>query len=141
MEKINIAGYEFNNFGSNNYSNGMELITSIDRPSEILQKVKYQEPGFENIWLNPSTPCSTSEFFGFFGANNVKTTFASAIKDAITSLFNTEEKHSASIKALPFSPSLIPKPSKINKIIFFINFSCKHFNTYYKIKKEKNLND
>lgn len=45
----------------------------------------------------------TYEFFGFFGANNVKTTFASAIKDAITSMFNTEEKHKASIKALPFS--------------------------------------
>lgn len=67
MEKINIEGYEFNNFGSNNYSNGMELITSTDRPSEIIEKVKYQEPGFENIWLNPSTPCSTSEFFGFLG--------------------------------------------------------------------------
>lgn len=45
----------------------------------------------------------TYDFFGFFGANNVKTTFAGAIKDAISSLFNTEEKHSASIKALPFS--------------------------------------
>lgn len=67
MEKINIAGYEFNNFGSNNYSNEMELITSTDRPSEIIEKVKYQEPGFENIWLNPSTPCSTSEFLGFLG--------------------------------------------------------------------------
>ena len=40
MKKINIAGYEFNNFGSNNYSNRMELITSTDRPSEIFKKVK-----------------------------------------------------------------------------------------------------
>ena len=67
MEKINIAGYEFNNFGSNNYSNEMELITSTDRPSEIVEKVKRKAPGFENIWLNPSAPCSTSEFFGFLG--------------------------------------------------------------------------
>lgn len=67
MEKINIAGYEFNNFGSNNYSNGMELITSTDRPSEIIEKVKFQEPGFENIWLNPSAPCTEFEFFGLLG--------------------------------------------------------------------------
>lgn len=67
MEKINIAGYEFNNFGSNNYSNGMELITSTDRPSEIIEKVKFQESGFENIWLNPSAPCTEFEFFGLLG--------------------------------------------------------------------------
>lgn len=67
MLTINIEGYEFCNFGKNNYSNEMELITSTDRPSEILQKVKNKEPGFENIWLNPSAPCSTSEFFGFLG--------------------------------------------------------------------------
>lgn len=67
MEKLNIAGYEFNNFGSNNYSNEMELITSTDRPSEIVKKVKHKEPGFENIWLNPSAPCSEFEFFGLLG--------------------------------------------------------------------------
>lgn len=43
------------------------------------------------------------EFFGFFGANNVKTSFGSALKNAITSLFDTETKHSSSIKSLPFS--------------------------------------
>ena len=67
MEKFNIAGYEFNNFGSNNYSDGMKLITSTDRPSEIIEKVKRKEPGFENIYLNPSAPCSDFEFFGLLG--------------------------------------------------------------------------
>ena len=43
------------------------------------------------------------EFFGFYGANNVKATFSGAIKDLITSIFETEEKHSASAKTLPFS--------------------------------------
>ena len=43
------------------------------------------------------------EFFGFFGANNVTTTFSNALKDLITSLFETEEKHNASVKQLPFS--------------------------------------
>ena len=70
MEKINIAGYEFNNFGSNNYSNKMGLITSTDRPLEIVEKVKRKEPGFENIWLNPSAPCSASEFFGLLGTED-----------------------------------------------------------------------
>ena len=67
MEKINIAGYEFNNFGSNNYSNGMQLITSTDRPKEILEKVKLQESGFEGVWLNPSAPCNGFEFYGLLG--------------------------------------------------------------------------
>ena len=67
MEKLNIAGYEFNNFGSNIYTYRMKLIASTDRPSEIVEKVKRKEPGFENVWLNPSAPCSTSEFFGFLG--------------------------------------------------------------------------
>ena len=67
MEKININGYEFCNFGENNYSHGMELITSTDRPTEILEKVKLQEPGFENIWFNPSAPCNDFEFFGVLG--------------------------------------------------------------------------
>lgn len=68
MLTINIEGYEFCNFGKNNYSNGMELITSSDRPQEILQKVKNKEAGFENIWLNPSAPCSDFEFFGLLGS-------------------------------------------------------------------------
>ncbi len=45
----------------------------------------------------------TYEFFGFFGANNVTTSFSNAIKNFITSLFETEEKHNASVKQLPFS--------------------------------------
>lgn len=45
----------------------------------------------------------TYEFFGFFGANNVTTSLSNAIKNFITSLFETEEKHNASVKQLPFS--------------------------------------
>ena len=39
MEKLNIADYEFNNFGSNIYTYRMKLISSTDRPSEIVEKV------------------------------------------------------------------------------------------------------
>lgn len=67
MEKLVINGYTFNNFGENNYSNGMQLITSTDRPTEILEKVKLQEPGFEYVWFNPSAPCNDFEFFGVLG--------------------------------------------------------------------------
>lgn len=67
MEKLIINSYTFNNFGENNYSNGMQLITSTDRPQEILEKVKLQEPGFECVWFNPSAPCNDSEFFGVLG--------------------------------------------------------------------------
>jgi len=45
----------------------------------------------------------TYEFFGFFGANNVTTSLSNAIKNFITSLFETEEKHNASVRQLPFS--------------------------------------
>lgn len=42
------------------------------------------------------------EFLGFFGANQVQTSFVGAVKDFITSVFETEEKHSSSVQALPF---------------------------------------
>lgn len=83
MEKIYIEGYEFNNFGSNNYSNEMELITSTDRLSEIVEKVKRKEPGFENIWLNPSAPCSDFEFFGLLGTEEQYLQFYKTQKNAI----------------------------------------------------------
>lgn len=64
MKKIIINGLEFCNFGSNNYSCGMELITIYPMPDLMVQKVlngKY--PG---VYLNPSAPCG-EEFYGVFG--------------------------------------------------------------------------
>lgn len=43
------------------------------------------------------------EFFGFFGASNVQVSFVSAIKNTIEKLFETEEKHNASLKRLPYA--------------------------------------
>jgi len=82
MKKINIVGYEFNNFGSNNYSNGMQLITSTDRPLEIIEKVKLQEPGFECVWLNPSAPSNDSEFFGVLGTEEQYSEFYKRQREA-----------------------------------------------------------
>lgn len=42
------------------------------------------------------------EFLGFYGASTVQNSAADAIADWLESLFETEEKHSASIQALPF---------------------------------------
>lgn len=80
---INIEGYEFYNFGENNYSNGMKLIYSSDRPKEILQKVLAKEAGFENIWLNPSAKCSDFEFFGVLGTEEQYLQFYKTQKNAI----------------------------------------------------------
>lgn len=44
----------------------------------------------------------TYDFLGFYGANRVTATFGEAIKNLITSFFETEEKHNASVQALPF---------------------------------------
>lgn len=65
MEKFTINGIEFNNFGSNNYSDGMELISCTNPPKDLIQRVLDNE--FHGIYLNPSAPCSDFEFFGLFG--------------------------------------------------------------------------
>lgn len=41
-------------------------------------------------------------FWGFMAASTVQNSAADAIADWLESLFETEEKHSASIQALPF---------------------------------------
>lgn len=64
MDKFTLNGITFNDFGTNNYSNGMHLISVYPMPDNIVQDVlagKY--PG---VYLNPSAPC-TEEFFGVFG--------------------------------------------------------------------------
>lgn len=66
MEKFTYNGVEFCNFGSNNYSNGMELITCCPMPKNFIRRVLNGE--FHGIWLNPSADCSDeTEFYGVFG--------------------------------------------------------------------------
>ena len=64
MKKITINNVEFCDFGTNNYSCGMRLISCYPMPDNIVEDVlngKY--PG---VYLNPSAPCR-EEFFGVFG--------------------------------------------------------------------------
>lgn len=66
MEKFTYNGVEFCNFGSNNYSNGMECITCYPMPKNFIRRVLNGE--FHGIWLNPSANCSDeTEFYGVFG--------------------------------------------------------------------------
>lgn len=82
MEKFSLEGYIFCDFGTNNYSNGMRLITSTDRPQEIIEKVKSKKYGFYNIWLNPSAPCNEFEFFGVLGTYEQYKEFYQSQKEA-----------------------------------------------------------
>jgi hypothetical protein len=69
MEKININGYIFNNFGENNYSYGMELVsvgTNSSKESENLTK-RVLNGEFPGVHLNPSAPYFDDEFFAVFG--------------------------------------------------------------------------
>lgn len=64
METITINNTEFNNFGSNNYSCGMELVSLYPAPANIVKDVL--EGKYPGLYLNPSAPCG-SEFFGVYG--------------------------------------------------------------------------
>ena len=64
MKKIQINGVEFNDFGTNNYSKGMHLISCYPMPKNIVQDVLAGK--YTGVYLNPSAPCH-EEFFGVFG--------------------------------------------------------------------------
>ena len=67
MTKFELNGVTFCNFGSNNYSHGMELVTCYPMPENMVERVLNGE--FHGVWLNPSCDCSgnCSEFYGVFG--------------------------------------------------------------------------
>lgn len=64
MEKLTINGVDFCNFGSNNYSGGMELITCYPMPENMVQDVL--DGKYPGVFLNPSAKCG-EEFFGLYG--------------------------------------------------------------------------
>lgn len=64
MKKMTINGVEFCNFGSNNYSGGMDLITCYPMPENMVEEVLQGK--YPGVFLNPSAPCR-EEFYGFFG--------------------------------------------------------------------------
>ena len=74
MNHITINGIEFCDFGPNNYTNGMHMITCYPMPENMIADVlagKY--PG---VYLNPSAPCK-DEFYGVFGTEEQYAEFKS----------------------------------------------------------------
>ena len=68
MKKFKINGVEFCDFGTNNYSDGMHLVTAypIENMSQFVTEVL--QGAYPGIYLNPSADCSrNTEFFGVFG--------------------------------------------------------------------------
>jgi hypothetical protein len=68
MKKITINDVVFCNFGSNNYSEGMELVSSYPCDPQMIEDVllgRYSL-GEKQVFLNPSAPCG-EEFFGVLG--------------------------------------------------------------------------
>lgn len=64
MNTIIINGIAFTDFGANNYSDGMHLVSTYPMPDNMIQDVL--DGKYPGIYLNPSAPCS-SEFYGVFG--------------------------------------------------------------------------
>lgn len=64
METITINNVTFNDFGTNNYSEGMKLISVYPMPDNIVEDVLNGK--YPNVYLNPSAPCD-NEFFGVYG--------------------------------------------------------------------------
>lgn len=103
MDTITINGATFNDFGANNYSNGMHLVSVYPMPANMVQDVL--DGKYPSIHLNPSAPC-TSEFFGVFGTEEQYAEFYSRQREAqIASKliarigFNFDDPHYNEIKS------------------------------------------
>lgn len=72
MKKVTINGVEFNDFGANNYSNGMRLVTCYPMPENMISDVLAGK--YKGVYLNPSARCS-EEFFGVLGTPEQYKTF------------------------------------------------------------------
>lgn len=79
MDKIIINGVTFTDFGSNNYSNGMHLVSCSTFPENIIEDVLNGK--YPNLWLNPSAPCD-SEFYGVYGTEEQYREFYNRQKEA-----------------------------------------------------------
>lgn len=78
MNKI-INNKEFINFGANNYSCGMSLV-SAEMEKDLVWKVL--QGYYPNIYLNPSAPCDNNTFYGVYGAPKQYAEFYKNQKDA-----------------------------------------------------------
>lgn len=81
MEKFTINGVEFCDFGENNYSCGMHLVSAYPVGSEFFQDVL--DGKYPGIFLNPSADCRGNiEFFGVWGTPEQYEEFYKKQRDA-----------------------------------------------------------
>ena len=79
MKHFVMNGITFTDFGANNYTDGMHLVSVCPMPTNMIEDVlngKY--PG---IYLNPSQPCLYT-FFGVFGTSEQYEVFYNHQKDS-----------------------------------------------------------
>ena len=79
MKHVTINGVEFCDFGPNNYSNGMRLITCYPMPENMIQDVLAGK--YEGVYLNPSARCG-EEFYGVLGTPEQYKEFKERQEDA-----------------------------------------------------------
>lgn len=79
MKTIIINNTEFVDFGANNYSYGMHLVSATMEKDLIWKVLHGHYPG---IYLNPSAPCDSNVFYGVFGTEEQYVEFYKAQKDA-----------------------------------------------------------
>lgn len=65
MNTIEINNLTFYSYGKNTYSYGMELVSLTYPPKDLVKRVLAGE--YRGIFLNPSAPCNSFQFFGVFG--------------------------------------------------------------------------
>lgn len=81
MEKFEINGVEFCDFGKNNYSCGMHLVTAYPVSENFFQEVL--DGKYPGIFLNPSANCRGGiEFFGVWGTPEQYKEFYEKQRDA-----------------------------------------------------------
>lgn len=84
MKKFTINGVEFCDFGPNNYTYGMHLVTAYPVDSNFFQEVL--DGKYPGIFLNPSVDCRSSiEFFGVWGTPEQYEEFYRKQRDACIS--------------------------------------------------------
>lgn len=79
MNTMIINDKEFFNFGENNYSCGMSLI-SADMDKDLIWKVLHGY--YPGVYLNPSACCDPNTFYGVYGTPEQYAEFYKAQKDA-----------------------------------------------------------
>ena len=103
MDKFTINGVTFTDFGANNYSNGMHLVSAHHMPDNMVKEVLARK--YPGIYLNPSQPCLDT-FFGVFGTPEQYKEFYSRQRGAQISFqlvarinFNFDDPHYNEIKS------------------------------------------